>query len=143
MDETVKAEHLRKRKALLMKVKEYIDESSNPSKHLQFNPDQTIQSILNRLGINEDEYYDALSTSPDSEFKLILERPPDSCFIDNYFKAGLKAFRANIGIQPVFDYFRCVAYMLHIFQRPAQNLCVKQQRRFSTKSLISKILSRS
>ena len=71
MDETVKSEHLRKREALLMKVKEYIDESSNPSKHLQFNPDQTIQSILNRLGINEEEYYDALSASPDSEFKLM------------------------------------------------------------------------
>ena len=94
-----------------MKVKEYTDESLNPSKRLQYNPDQTIQSILNRLGITEDEYYDALSTSPDSEFTLILERPPDSCFINNYFKAGLKAFRANIDIQPVFDYFRCPAYM--------------------------------
>ena len=73
MDETVKAKHLRKREALLMKVKGYIDESLNPSKCLQFNPDQTIQPILNCLGITEDEYYDALSTSPDSEFKLILE----------------------------------------------------------------------
>ena len=69
----MKAEHLRKREALLMKIKEYIDESLNPSKRLQFNPDQTMQSILNGLGITEDEYYDALSTSLDSEFKLILE----------------------------------------------------------------------
>ena len=122
MDETVKAEHLRKREALLMKVKEYIDESLNPSKCLQCNPDQTIQSILNRLGITEDEYYDALSTSPESEFKLILERPPDSCFINNYFKAGLKAFRANIDIQPVFDYFHCVAYMCAYFSK-TESLC--------------------
>ena len=113
----MKAEHLRKREALLMKVKEYTDESLNPSKHLQYNPDQTIQSILNHLGITEDEYYDALSTSPDSEFKLILERPPDSCFINNYFKAGLKAFRANIDTQPVFDYFRCAAYMCAYFSK--------------------------
>ena len=69
----MKAEHLRKREALLMKIKEYIDESLNPSKRLQFNPDQTMQSILNCLGITEDEYYDVLSTSLDSEFKLILE----------------------------------------------------------------------
>ena len=62
MGETVKAEHLRKRETLLMKVKEYIDECLNPSKRLQFNSDQTIQSILNGLGITEDEYYNALST---------------------------------------------------------------------------------
>ena len=122
MDETVKAEHLRKREALLMKVKEYIDESLNPSKCLQFNPDQTIQSILKCLGITEDEYYNALSTSPDLEFKLILERPPDSCFINNYFKAGLKAFRANKDIQPVFDYFHCVAYMCAYFSK-TESLC--------------------
>ena len=54
---------------------------------------------------------------PDSEFKLILERPSDSCFINNYFKSGLKAFRANIDIQPVFDYFHCVAYMRTYFAK--------------------------
>ena len=122
MDETVKAEHLRKRETLLMKVKEYIDECLNPSKRLQFNSDQTIQAILHGLGITEDKYYNALSTSPDSEFKLILKRPPDSCFISNYFKAGPKAFKANIDIQPVFDYFRCVAYMCAYFSK-TESLC--------------------
>ena len=118
MDETVKAEHLRKRETLLMKVKEYTDECLNSSKRLQFNSDQTIQSILHRLGITEDEYYNALSTSPDSELKMILlKQPPDSCFINNYFKAGLKAFKANIDIQPVFDYFRCVAFLCAYFSK--------------------------
>ena len=84
---------------------------SKSKQHHQYDPDQTMQTILNGLSITEEEYYSALSISPDSEFKLILKRPPDSCFINNYFKAGLKAFRANIDIQPVFDYFTCVAYM--------------------------------
>ena len=38
--------------------------------------------ILKSIGITEDEYYGALSISPDFEFHV--KRPVDSCFI-NYF----------------------------------------------------------
>ena len=74
-------------------------------------PDKTITDILTRLDISEAHYYNVLSVSPDNGFKLHLKRPPDSCFINNYFSISLKTFDANIDLQPVFNYLGCIAYV--------------------------------
>ena len=50
----------------------------------------TDTEVLKSVGISEDEYYRALSISPHSDFDICLKRPVDSCFINNYFAAGLK-----------------------------------------------------
>ena len=51
-----------------------------------------------------EDYKWALSTSADNDFELHLKRPVDSCFINNYFEAGIKGFRANVDLQPVFNH---------------------------------------
>lgn len=51
-----------------------------------------------------DEYKSALPISPDSDYELHLRRPIDSCFINDYFIAGLKGFAANVNLQPVFNH---------------------------------------
>ena len=33
-----------------------------------------------------------------------------SCFINNYFTAGLKGFRANVDLQPVFNHYNVCSY---------------------------------
>ena len=33
-----------------------------------------------------------------------LKRPRDSCFINSYFVAGVKGFRANVDLQPFFNH---------------------------------------
>ena len=64
------------------------------SPHLH--PNLTEADIFNSLGIKEEEYYNALSISPDSGYNLHLKRPLDSCFINNYFVAGIKGWLPNI-----------------------------------------------
>ena len=68
----------------------------NPSKPEDYDPNLTEADIFNSLGIKEEEYYNALSISPDSGYNLHLKRPLDSCFINNYFVAGIKGWLPNI-----------------------------------------------
>ena len=76
-----------------------------------------MQTILKSVGITEDDYYWALSISPDSDFELHLKRPVDSCFINNYFVAGIKGFAANVDLQPVFNHYKCITYVCSYFTK--------------------------
>ena len=44
-------------------------------------------------------------------------RPPNSCFINNNFPDGLRAWQANIDIQPVFNHYKAVSYMCAYFSK--------------------------
>ena len=46
--------------------------------------------ILNGIDITKQDYQWAMSMSSDSDYVLHLKRPIDSCFMNNYFIAGLK-----------------------------------------------------
>jgi hypothetical protein len=48
---------------------------------------------------------------------LHLKRPIDSCFINNYFIAGLKGFAANVDLQPVFNHYKCITYVCSYFTK--------------------------
>ena len=76
-----------------------------------------IPTILQSLGLNETEYYDALSISPDNDFQIHLRCPPNSCFINNYFEEGLIVWEANIDIQPVINHYKAVTYMCAYFSK--------------------------
>ena len=88
----------------------------NPSKE---NYDATIteNDIFDSAGVTEEEYYWALSISADSDFDLHLKRPIDSCFINNYFVAGIKGFAANVDLQPVFNHYKCITYVCSYFTK--------------------------
>ena len=106
---------LDRRRKILTLVKQKIDEMLNPSK-LDYN-ETNEADILKSVGITEDEYYWALSISPDSDFELHLKRPVDSCFINNYFVAGIKGFAANVDLQPVFNHYKCITYVCSYFTK--------------------------
>ena len=116
LDDESKSSLLNRRKEILCSVKQKIDEVLNPSKE-NYDATLTETDILNSIGINEDEYYWALSTSPDSDFDLHLKRPVDSCFINNYFVAGVKGFAANVDLQPVFNHYKCITYVCSYFTK--------------------------
>ena len=97
-------------KACYKKVKKYIDEEQDYKSPL------TIDEILLKLDISKKDYYYALSISVDDDYELHLIRPPNSCFVNNYFDAGLRAWQANMDIQPVFNEYKAVAYMCSFFQ---------------------------
>ena len=116
MDNEFRNRVLTKRTEVLSLVKQKIDEVLNPSKDTYDNT-LTESGILNSIGISEDEYYRALSISPDSDFNIYLRRPVDSCFINNYFVAGIKGFAANVDLQPVFNHYKCVTYVCSYFTK--------------------------
>ena len=88
----------------------------NPSKPT-YDPHATPTDILNDIDITEQDYQWAISLSPDSDYELHLRRPIDSCFINNYFIAGLKGFAANVDLQPVFNHYKCITYVCSYFTK--------------------------
>ena len=113
-----KAALLEQRKEVLGKVKTYIDTFLYPKKRNITDPTKdnyeepgSIQEILNSLDLTEEQYYNALSMSQDSDFAIHLRRPPNSCFVNNYFEEGLRAWQANMDIQPVFNTYKAITYM--------------------------------
>ena len=74
MRDTHKTNILNRRKEILSKVKQKINDELNPSNK---NYDATItkNDIFDSTGVTEDEYYWALSISADSDFDLHLKRP--------------------------------------------------------------------
>ena len=108
---------LKKQKEILTSVKEKINTVLNPGKSEDYDPKLTETDIFSSLGITEEEYYNALSISPDSEYDLHLKRPLDSCFINNYFVAGIKGFAANVDLQPVFNHYKCITYVCSYFTK--------------------------
>ena len=110
-----KQEILTWRKTVLRKVKNYIDDNLKPAKvHVvdptkdSFTQPLSIQDILNEVEISEDDYYKALSISKDKNSELHLKSQPNSCFFDNHFDVGLKAWQANIDIQAIFNEYKAV-----------------------------------
>ena len=116
LDEELKRDILTRRNEILCLVKEEINKILNPNKP-QYNPKTTEEKLLSSLGVTEEQYYWALSISGDSDFDLHLKRPLDSCFINNYFVAGIKGFRANVDLQPVFNHYKCITYVCSYFTK--------------------------
>ena len=107
---------LTERNKILTLVKEEIDKELNPN-NPEYDVTKTDKQILNSIGITKKQYYWALSVSADSDFNLHLKRPPDSCFINNYFLAGVKGFKANVDLQPIFNHYKCVTYVCSYFSK--------------------------
>jgi hypothetical protein len=116
MDEEIKNNVLNRRKEILSKVKQKIDEVLNPSKE-NYDATATEKHIFDSVGVTENDYYWALSISSDSDFDLHLKRPVHSCFINNYFVAGIKGFAANVDLQPVFNHYKCITYVCSYFTK--------------------------
>ena len=46
-----------------------------------------------------------------------MKRQLNSCFVNNYFDVDLKAWQANMDIQPVFNKYKAVTYMYQYFSK--------------------------
>ena len=124
MTENEKSAVLIRRNRLLSKVQNYVDMYLDPRKVNILDPDKpnferpkNIPDILKELEISENDYYNALSISTDSDFQIHFKRQTNSCFVNNYFSEGLMAWKANIDIQPVINHYKAVAYMCAYFSK--------------------------
>eukprot|EP00111_Clytia_hemisphaerica_P014081 TCONS_00041443-protein len=113
-----KEEILNTRKAILSPVKQYIDKNFDPRFNNVHDPakenyrePKSINEILEELGIEKQVYYENLAISTDKSFQIHYKRSTSACFVNNYFEEGLRAWEANMDIQPVIDYHKCVSYM--------------------------------
>ena len=112
---------LSKRNNILGQVKKYIDNNLDPNPKT-FSNDLSIQEILSSMGITEDDYYWALSISPDNDYEIHLKRSTGSCFVNNHNPILLKVWEANLDIQPVHNYFKALTYMAAYFSQPESEL---------------------
>ena len=132
---------LSKRNNILGQVKKYIDNNLDPNSK-SFSNDLSVQEILSSMGITDDDYCWSLSSSPDNDCEIHLKKSPGSCLVNNYNLVLLKAWEANLDIQPVHNYFKALTYMTACFsslkvkcqnhwnrlQRPQKNLSKKVSR---------------
>ena len=116
LSEEQKSCALTRRADILKAVKSTINIICDPS-NPNYKANLTAEEILISAGVSEQDYYWALAISSDSDFDLHLKRPPDSCFINNYFIAGIKAFAANVDLQPVFNHYKCITYICSYFSK--------------------------
>ena len=105
---------LNKRNNILGQVKKYTDNNLDPNSK-SFSNDLSIQEILSSMGITDDDYYWSLSSSPDNDCEIHLKKSPGSCLVNNYNLVLLKAWEANLDIQPVQNYFKVLTYMTACF----------------------------
>ena len=140
-----KSEKMNWRRTVLGKVKEYINDKLYPAKVNVIDPSRenyqappTIKEILLELSISSEEYYQALSISEDNDYELHLIRPPNSCFVNNYFSDGLKAWQANMDIQPVFNEYKAVTYMCSYFSK-SEDQCSAALKQAAKEALDNKL----
>ena len=72
------------------------------------------------MRIAEDDYYWALSISPDNDYEIHLKR--STGFVNNYDPILLKAWETNVDIQPVHNYFKALTYMTAYFSKSESEL---------------------
>ena len=75
----------------------------------------SVKEVLDKLESSKDDYYRAISISKDEQLELYLKKETNSCFVNNYFNVGFKAWRANMGIQPVFNEYKALKYTCQYF----------------------------
>ena len=111
MDKAEKNRVLKNRECILTKMKKFTDEFLNPSDKFKYRPGMTVDDVLHYLHVEKSEYYNCLSVVSGVDYEIHLERPPNSCFINNYNPIVLFAWHANMDIQPVFNHHKCVTYL--------------------------------
>ena len=82
-----------------------------------FSQTTSIQRTLDKLVISKDDYYRTLPISKDEDLQLHFKRQTNSCFVNNYFDVGLKAWQANMDKQPGFNEFKVVTRMCQYFSK--------------------------
>ena len=66
----------------------------------------SFKEILDELEISEDDYYRAWPILKDKDLELTFKREPNSCFVNNYFDVGLKAWWVNMDIKSVLNEYK-------------------------------------
>lgn len=83
--------------------------------------DITLTELLERSGIPEDIYHDALNLSMKKNNILLKRKPAETC-VNPYNPIIMKALRANMDIQYIRDVWGCVAYITSYMCKPERSM---------------------
>ena len=103
-EEDSKKDKYKRYTEILLKAREYL-ESEN------MNEDLTLDEFLDEIGEKKEEYYKALSTTKHGKV-MILKRSVKERFVNNYNKAWMMAWNANMDVQVAFDPYSVIAYLI-------------------------------
>ena len=97
-----KSNILNEREHILSTVNQCIDNSLDPRKYNIFNllkqdfeEISNIKNILTELGLTEEQYYNTLLISSDSDLQTDIRRASYVCFINNFLSEGLQAWEGQ------------------------------------------------
>ena len=76
-----------------------------------------MKEILDELKISKNDCYRPLSISKYEDLELHLKKRSNSCFVNNYFDVGLKAWQVNMDIQHVFCGYKRITCMCQYFSK--------------------------
>ena len=76
-----------------------------------FDKTMTFENFLEKVGVKENEYVDALSISSSGNV-LVLKRSPKEIYTNNYNPEMLKAWNANMDIQIALDPYAVITYVV-------------------------------
>jgi len=74
-------------------------------------PEITLHDLLHKLSIDIDEYHHALSIGVKGR-SYVIKRKVNEKSVNNYNPTILKAWQANMDIQPVLDTYACIMYIV-------------------------------
>ena len=99
------------RKEILKKAQEILTRARNVLESKDFNFEMSFQEFLDLMNVTEEEYMKSISIS-EKGMVLVMKRPLNSCFINNYNKEMILAWNANMDIQLAFDPYAVVTYIV-------------------------------
>ena len=104
MDEKEKEEKLYNAQKTIDKVMKEIEDLGENAR------DETLNSVLSKLGISEEKYVNALKISRKGKV-VVLKRTIHEMYVNNYNDTYLSAWRANMDIQLCMDVHSVITYI--------------------------------
>jgi len=86
-----------------------------------YSPDITLPELLQKLNIDYEEYHKALSISIKARSYILKRKMSEKC-INNYNPTILKAWQANMDLQPVLDTYACIMYVVSYLTKSERNM---------------------
>ena len=85
------------------------------------NTDLSLDDLLNKAQVTENEYTNALEVSCRGSV-VLLQREPHECLINNYNPSVMLAWQANMDIRYVLNAYTCVMYVASYIMKTEKSM---------------------
>ena len=78
--------------------------------------EKRINELCTKAGVKYDDYVKALQTT-NKGYTVVLQRDIDETFINPYNEEWMRAWNANLDLQPVLDFFAIITYVTDYYSK--------------------------